>query len=81
MHQIAALFKIGNSKEVPEIPEFLSEDAKNFLESCLQREPQRRPTAAQLLEHPFVQGIQRSDSATSKEILCNVTGQKLVISS
>ena len=74
--QIAAVFKIGNSKEIPAIPEFLSEDAKSFLKSCLQRDPQMRPTAAQLLEHPFVRVIQRSDSATSKEMISDV--QKLV---
>jgi serine/threonine protein kinase len=52
--QVAAIFKIGNSKEIPEIPEHLSAEGKHFLNLCLQREPAARPTAAQLLEHPFV---------------------------
>ncbi|KAH9321731.1 hypothetical protein KI387_016370, partial [Taxus chinensis] len=51
---VAAMFKIGNSKELPAIPEHLSEEGKNFVRLCLQRNPSNRPTAAKLLEHPFV---------------------------
>ncbi|XP_047971606.1 mitogen-activated protein kinase kinase kinase YODA isoform X2 [Salvia hispanica] len=51
---VAAMFKIGNSKELPEIPNHLSEDGRSFVKQCLQRNPSHRPTAAQLLEHPFV---------------------------
>ncbi|XP_055821555.1 mitogen-activated protein kinase kinase kinase YODA [Solanum dulcamara] len=52
---IAAIFKIGNSKEVPAIPYHLSDEGKDFVRQCLQRNPLHRPTASQLLEHPFVQ--------------------------
>jgi len=48
------MFKIGNSKELPTIPDHLSEDGKDFVRLCLQRNPQNRPSAAQLLEHSFV---------------------------
>lgn len=48
------MFKIGNSRELPVIPEHLSDDGKDFVKLCLQRNPHHRPTAAQLLEHPFV---------------------------
>ncbi|KAI3957660.1 hypothetical protein MKW92_004941 [Papaver armeniacum] len=51
---VAAMFKIGNSKELPAIPDHLSEEGKEFVKLCLQRNPLHRPTAAQLLEHPFV---------------------------
>lgn len=51
---VAALFKIGNSKELPVIPDHLSEDGKDFVRQCLQRNPAHRPTAAQLLDHSFV---------------------------
>lgn len=51
---VAAIFKIGNSKELPEIPDHLSDEGKDFVRQCLQRNPLHRPTAAQLLEHPFV---------------------------
>uniref|UniRef100_A0ACD6A211 Uncharacterized protein n=1 Tax=Avena sativa TaxID=4498 RepID=A0ACD6A211_AVESA len=51
---VAAIFKIGNSKDIPDIPDHLSSEAKSFLKLCLQRDPAARPTATQLLEHPWV---------------------------
>lgn len=60
IEQVAAIFKIGNSKEMPEIPEHLSNDAKNFIKLCLRRDPLARPTALKLLDHPFI----RDQSAT-----------------
>ncbi|KAK9927167.1 hypothetical protein M0R45_024366 [Rubus argutus] len=54
---VAAMFKIGNSKELPGIPGHLSEDGKDFVRLCLQRNPLHRPTAVQLLEHPFVKNV------------------------
>lgn len=54
---VAAIFKIGNSKDIPDIPDHLSFEAKNFLKLCLQRDPAARPTAAQLMEHPFVKDL------------------------
>ncbi|KAK9063192.1 hypothetical protein SSX86_017062 [Deinandra increscens subsp. villosa] len=51
---VAALFKIGNSKELPVIPDHLSDEGKDFVRQCLQRNPLHRPTAAQLLDHSFV---------------------------
>ncbi|XP_021902465.1 mitogen-activated protein kinase kinase kinase 3-like [Carica papaya] len=52
---VAAIFRIANSKEYPEIPSYLSENAQNFIKLCLQRDPSVRPTAPQLLQHPFIQ--------------------------
>ncbi|PON81996.1 Serine/threonine protein kinase [Trema orientale] len=51
---VAAIFKIGNSKDMPDIPDHLSNEAKSFVRLCLQREPSARPTASQLLDHPFI---------------------------
>ncbi|XP_057416981.1 mitogen-activated protein kinase kinase kinase 1-like [Lotus japonicus] len=48
-----AIFRIGKG-EPPPIPEHLSEDARDFILKCLQVNPNKRPTAAQLLDHPFI---------------------------
>lgn len=48
-----ALFRIGRG-EPPPIPNSLSTDAQNFILKCLQVNPDTRPTASQLLDHPFV---------------------------
>lgn len=61
LSKVAALFKVGNSKELPSIPEHLSDEGKDFILQCLQRNPSHRPTAAQLLEHPFVINIASSE--------------------
>ena len=53
--QIAAVFKIGNSKELPPIPDHLSEHCKDFIRKCLRRDPSQRPTSVELLQHPFIQ--------------------------
>ncbi|CAN6699100.1 unnamed protein product [Malus baccata var. baccata] len=49
-----ALFQIGSGK-LPPVPKSLSSDAKDFILKCLQVDPNSRPTAAQLLNHPFVE--------------------------
>ncbi|KAK1417648.1 hypothetical protein QVD17_26779 [Tagetes erecta] len=48
-----ALFRIGRG-ELPPIPETLSLEAQDFIRKCLQVNQDDRPTAAQLLMHPFV---------------------------
>ncbi|GFZ22064.1 NPK1-related protein kinase 3 [Actinidia rufa] len=55
-HQVAALFHIGTTKSHPPIPEHLSIEAKDFLLKCLQKEPNLRSAASDLLQHPFVTG-------------------------
>ncbi|XVF57436.1 hypothetical protein PTKIN_Ptkin06aG0205100 [Pterospermum kingtungense] len=54
--EVAALFYVGTTKSHPPIPEHLSTEAKDFLLTCLQKEPELRPAASELLKHPFVTG-------------------------
>ncbi|GLT81449.1 hypothetical protein SLA2020_528340 [Shorea laevis] len=54
--EVAALFHIGTTKSHPPIPEHLSFAAKDFLLKCLQKEPNLRSTASDLLQHSFVTG-------------------------
>ncbi|GFP88966.1 mitogen-activated protein kinase kinase kinase anp1 [Phtheirospermum japonicum] len=48
------LTRIGAEKELPKIPDWISEDAWDFLMCCFEREPGQRLTAELLLDHPFV---------------------------
>ncbi|XP_078150776.1 mitogen-activated protein kinase kinase kinase 18-like [Carex rostrata] len=52
---MAAIYRIGYcSGSVPDIPDWLSKDAQDFLTNCLIRDPNERWLAEQLLCHPFV---------------------------
>uniref|UniRef100_A0A0D9VH25 mitogen-activated protein kinase kinase kinase n=1 Tax=Leersia perrieri TaxID=77586 RepID=A0A0D9VH25_9ORYZ len=51
---VPAMWKIINSKDIPETPECFSKEGKDFLSLCLKRDPAQRPSAASLLGHPFV---------------------------
>ncbi|KAL6525165.1 hypothetical protein OROMI_030758 [Orobanche minor] len=67
--QMAALFRIGKG-ERPLIPDSLSNDARDFILKCLQVDPSSRPTAAQLLDHPFVKRpLPPSSGFTSPNLL------------
>lgn len=46
--------KVGYYKAHPEVPEELSEKAKSFIKRCFEPDPDKRATAAQLLEDPFL---------------------------
>lgn len=52
--QVQAIFKIGGTGELPTMPEWISDDARDLVSSCLRRDPDERPSAADLLAHPFV---------------------------
>jgi serine/threonine protein kinase len=50
----------------PTIPDSLSEDGKSFLKSCFAHDPQERPSAHQLLNHPWLR-IQHQPMKTPKK--------------
>ncbi|CAM0872385.1 unnamed protein product [Alopecurus aequalis] len=54
-----ALYRIGKG-EPPEIPSILSRDARDFISQCVQPNPEDRPSASKLLDHPFVNRSIRS---------------------
>lgn len=54
---IGAMYKLGNARLAPPIPEdtipYVSEDGKDIIDKCFTVNPEQRPTAIELLEHPF----------------------------
>ncbi|XP_030538827.2 mitogen-activated protein kinase kinase kinase 20 [Rhodamnia argentea] len=50
----ALMIRIGVGDEIPEIPEGLSEQGKDFLIKCFAKDPKKRWTARMLLKHPFL---------------------------
>ncbi|KAH6765039.1 mitogen-activated protein kinase kinase kinase 5 [Perilla frutescens var. hirtella] len=53
---VQAMFNVLN--KAPPIPENLSSAGKDFLQCCFQRRPEDRPSACNLLKHPFLHSSQ-----------------------
>ena len=49
--------KIGKTNLTPEIPDYLSNNFKDFLELCLKREPKKRANLKTLMKHKFITGL------------------------
>jgi serine/threonine protein kinase len=58
---MAACFQIGEGESLPIIPTTMSEQARAFILECLQRDPQKRPSAEELLQDKWI----TSDTSTS----------------
>merc|ERR1712066_1182262 len=51
---MAAMCKISMGNATPPVPEQLSNECKDFIRLCLQRDKDARPNAEQLLQHRFI---------------------------
>ncbi|XP_062218696.1 spindle assembly checkpoint kinase-like [Phragmites australis] len=60
---LAAVHRIGYTDAVPEVPAWLSAEAKDFLGGCFMRRSSDRSTAAQLVAHAFVASAVRDRKA------------------
>mmetsp|Transcript_45355 Transcript_45355/g.106446 ORF Transcript_45355/g.106446 Transcript_45355/m.106446 type:complete len:431 (-) Transcript_45355:283-1575(-) len=50
----SAMFKVGHGK-APQLPNDLTTSCRHFLEDCFSPDPAERPSAEDLLEHPFLE--------------------------
>jgi len=58
LQAMAAMYKIVEDSQ-PELPPNISKDLEDFLRKIFQKDPKKRWTAKQLLEHPFVKSVGR----------------------
>lgn len=58
---MAAMFKIGMGKALPDMPTNVSEDCTDFIKKCVQRDKQKRPFADELMKHDFVADLLLDD--------------------
>jgi serine/threonine kinase 3 len=55
LQPIAAIYAIGSGETPPpQLPLEFSSEARDFVNKCLIRNPDERPSAADLLEHDFL---------------------------
>ena len=54
---ILAIYKIGKTKLAPPIPDniVISSEGKEFIQRCFTIDAEERPTASDLLQHPFME--------------------------
>ncbi|ODV89980.1 hypothetical protein CANCADRAFT_25731 [Tortispora caseinolytica NRRL Y-17796] len=67
---IGAMYKLGSSRQAPPIPddtkEYISSVGKEFIGLCFTINPEKRPTADDLLKHPFCEVDSSYDFSKTK---------------
>ena len=53
-NQMALMYHVATTTELPPFPDKLSCDARDFLCSCFHRDPAQRWSAEELLRHPLL---------------------------
>ncbi|GJQ10369.1 hypothetical protein GpartN1_g2160.t1 [Galdieria partita] len=72
-HPMKALFLITKS-DPPRLSDEFSEEFKDFICQCLQKDPEKRKNAESLLQHPFI--TKRRDTSILKQLLNEKKKQK-----
>ncbi|KAK6310016.1 hypothetical protein J4Q44_G00198970 [Coregonus suidteri] len=68
MDKMAALFYIGARRGLmPSLPDGFSEDARDFVQVCLTNDQKQRPSAEQLLDHPFIPKLLGNSSRSANQ--------------
>ncbi|XP_063055193.1 mitogen-activated protein kinase kinase kinase 5 [Engraulis encrasicolus] len=70
----AAMFKVGMFKIHPKVPECMSEEAKDFIMSCFEPDPDNRATASELLKDVFLKASTRKRTAKPELVQRDTTG-------
>ncbi|XP_034827357.1 neither inactivation nor afterpotential protein C isoform X2 [Maniola hyperantus] len=69
MHPTCALFQIvRNPPPGVAKPSMSSNDINDFINECLEKNPEHRPFMAELEEHPFIQSVPENDFHLSTEL-------------
>ncbi|KAG2591035.1 mitogen-activated protein kinase kinase kinase 17-like [Panicum virgatum] len=63
---LAAVHRIGYTDAAPEVPAWMSAEARDFLARCFARNPRDRWAAAQLLEHPFLASAGKAEEVAAE---------------
>jgi len=73
--QMHAFFRIIQDDH-PTLPENISEPLKNFLLLCFNKNPNKRPSAQELLNHPWIKNSKRNNAKEKGLSSMSVGGEK-----